>query len=123
MTTLTSSPQFQVPEWTLGWRMQRALAHAGVTTAEIADDLGVARSTISRWINDHGAPPRAAFVKMWALRTGVPYEWLMTGEAPSSAPDGDGGGASRDVEKSSTKWYAGGDLAPVVHLAQPARAA
>lgn len=117
------SPQTLIPEWTLGWRMQRALAHAGISVQQMADELGVARSTISRWVNDHGTPPRAVYVKMWAMRCGVPHEWLATGQAPAFHPDGDGGGTTSDLEKSSTEWYAGGDLAPVVHLTQSARAA
>ena len=35
-----TNPTAAVPEWTLGWRMQRALAHAEMTTAEMAEDLG-----------------------------------------------------------------------------------
>lgn len=74
-----------VPEWTIGWRMHRALVHAGLSVEAIADDMGVSRSTVSRWLNDHGAPPRAAFVKQWALRTGVPYGWLCDGQVPAAA--------------------------------------
>ncbi len=68
-----------IPEWTLGWRMQRALAHAGITVNEIADALDVSRGTISRWMNDKGAPPRPIYIREWALRTGVPYAWLTGG--------------------------------------------
>ncbi len=74
---MTEMPQAGViPEWTLGWRMQRALAHAEISVEAIAGELGVSRSSVSRWLNDRGAPPRAAYLKLWALRTGVPYEWL-----------------------------------------------
>jgi transcriptional regulator with XRE-family HTH domain len=74
---MTELPQAGVvPEWTLGWRMQRALKHAEISVEAIAEELGVSRSSVSRWLNDRGAPPRAAYLKMWALRTGVPYEWL-----------------------------------------------
>lgn len=76
----------QIPEWTLGWRMQRALAHAGISVNDIADEMGVSRATISRWINDKGAPPRIAYIKQWAFRTGVPYEWLANMD-----PSGRGG--------------------------------
>jgi transcriptional regulator with XRE-family HTH domain len=68
-----------VPEWTLGWRMQRALAHAGITIEEMASELGVSRSTVSRWVNDHGADPRIGYLKLWAMRCGVPLEWLLDG--------------------------------------------
>src|SRR6266705_6716894 len=71
-----------VPEWTLGWRMQRALAHAGMSVEQMAGELGVSRSTISRWLNDRGAAPRAAYLKLWALRTGVPYGWLRGDDGP-----------------------------------------
>lgn len=86
MSTETSHPP-GIPEWTLGWRLQRSLAHATMTTGDMADELGVARSTVSRWMNDHGSAPRAAFVKQWALRTGVPYEWLKDGETPNNGPN------------------------------------
>jgi DNA-binding XRE family transcriptional regulator len=82
-----SSPAL-VPEWTLGWRLQRALAHAGLTSNEIADDMEVSRTTISRWLNDRGAPPRTIYVRQWALRTGVPYPWLATGEAGNPKNNG-----------------------------------
>lgn len=74
MTDLT------IPDWTLPWRMQRALAHAGVSVEEMAAELGVTRQTVSRWLNEHGAPPRIGYLKVWALRCGVPYEWLLSGD-------------------------------------------
>lgn len=67
----------QVPEWTLGWRMKRALAHAGMTAEEMADELGYATKTMSRWTNDKGAPPRSVILKRWAMKCGVPYAWLI----------------------------------------------
>lgn len=77
-------PAAVVPGWTLGWRLQRALAHAGLTTEEIAAELGVSRSTISRWLNDRGAPPRPVYIRMWALRCGVPYGWLKEGDTTTA---------------------------------------
>jgi transcriptional regulator with XRE-family HTH domain len=80
---MTELPQAGVvPEWTLGWRMQRALAHAEISVEAIAGELGVSRSSVSRWLNDRGAPPRAAYVKLWALRTGVPFDWLAGDQFP-----------------------------------------
>jgi transcriptional regulator with XRE-family HTH domain len=82
MSGMTEMPDpALVPEWTLGWRLQRSLAHAEITVNEIADALNVSRATISRWINDRGAAPRPIYVKEWALRTGVPYTWLAYGTA------------------------------------------
>lgn len=76
----------QIPEWTLGWRLQRALTHADIQTDQMAAELGVSRSTVSRWLNDRGSAPKIAYLKVWALRTGVPLEWLTGGEARIRIP-------------------------------------
>jgi len=62
-------------------RMRKALKTAGVSVKEMADYLGVARETISTWINGRHEPSKA-HVMLWALRTGVPYEWIATGCTP-----------------------------------------
>lgn len=49
-----------VPDLTLGWRLQMALRQGGVQVQEMADELGIGRSTLGRWINDHGAHPDPA---------------------------------------------------------------
>lgn len=72
----------EVPEWTIGWRMQRALAHASIDTTEMADELGVSRQTVSRWMNGHGATPRIGYLKLWAMRCNVPLVWLVDGTVP-----------------------------------------
>ena len=59
--------------------MRKALRTSGVGAAEMADYLGVSRNTVSNWINGHH-PPRGAYLRLWALRTGVPFEWLERGE-------------------------------------------
>lgn len=91
-----------IPPWTLGWRLQRALSWADISAEEISVELEVHRSTVSRWMNDRGAPPRALFVKEWALRCGVPYDWLAFGIEPQDGPDG---GAVNGVSGSAcTSW-------------------
>src|SRR5436190_9951656 len=74
-----------VPELTLGWRMKMALGH-DVTVQDMADELGMSRGQVSRYLNDKGIPRRAVLVA-WALRCGVPFEWLSTGQEPAPAPD------------------------------------
>jgi transcriptional regulator with XRE-family HTH domain len=83
---MTEQRSESVPEWTLGWRIQRALDHAGLTVEQIADDLGVSRSTVSRWIHDKG-PVRKIYLSQIALRCAVPAEWLRTGVAGPEAGD------------------------------------
>lgn len=78
-----------VPEWTLSWRLQRAMVHAGLQIEDMTRELGVSRSTVSRWLNERGAPPRISYLKVWALRCGVPLEWLLNGadvRTPGSCP-------------------------------------
>jgi len=89
-------PRSDVPPLTLGWRLQMALRQAGVSVQEMADELGMARNSLSRWLNDH-AVPRTIFVKAWALRTGVPYEWLWTGQVSDNAPDSGAGLPRQDL--------------------------
>ena len=83
-----TNPEGQnIPAWTLGWRMRRALAHAGLSVETMADDLGFERKSLSRWMNDKGAPPRPVYLKQWALITGVPYRWLIGHDDAAAASD------------------------------------
>ncbi|HEY9413144.1 MAG TPA: helix-turn-helix transcriptional regulator [Pseudonocardia sp.] len=69
------------PEFDLADRMRKALRTAGLTVQEMADYLGVTRTTASNWINGK-VPPSKQSKRLWALRTGVSFEWLETGENP-----------------------------------------
>lgn len=68
-----------IPEWDLADRMRKALRHSGTGVTEMADYLGVARNTVSNWINGH-SDPRLQTLRLWAIRTGVTYEWLTQTE-------------------------------------------
>jgi transcriptional regulator with XRE-family HTH domain len=65
------------PEWDRADVMRKALRHAGLSVHEIADYLGVARNTVSTWINGR-IEPSTQTLRLWALRCDVPYEWLMS---------------------------------------------
>jgi hypothetical protein len=43
----------------------------------------VSRSTVSSWINSHHHPG-TPILRLWALRCGVPYEWLAGTENVTS---------------------------------------
>jgi transcriptional regulator with XRE-family HTH domain len=84
---MTSSARERViPTLTLGWRLQMALRHGGVTRDAMADYLGVSPSTISRWNGDKGEAPKRAYLAMWAMYTGVDRDWLETGEGSPAGP-------------------------------------
>jgi transcriptional regulator with XRE-family HTH domain len=70
-----------IPPETLGWRLQRTLSFADVSVEQMSTELGVSRSTVSRWLNDRGTPS-LGYLKIWALRCGVPFGWLMGDENP-----------------------------------------
>ena len=83
--------QRRVPEFTLGDRLRKAREHAGVTTDEMAVVIDVTARTIGNYENDR-TPVRGPVIKEWAMRTGVPYEWLRTGHVGTTPDDpGEGG--------------------------------
>ncbi|HXJ24620.1 MAG TPA: helix-turn-helix transcriptional regulator [Streptosporangiaceae bacterium] len=64
-----------VPQWTLGDRMRKARETAGLKQTDMAEDLGIGRSSIINYESDKAQPPRSVLIA-WALRCGVDYEWL-----------------------------------------------
>lgn len=59
-------------------RLSKALRHAGLSVQDMADYFDVHRNTVSGWI--HGRiRPDTRTLRLWAARTGVPYEWLRDG--------------------------------------------
>jgi transcriptional regulator with XRE-family HTH domain len=59
-------------------RMRKSLRVSGLTVQDMADYLGVTRGTVSTWINGH-ISPSVQTLMLWAMKTGVPYEWLTGG--------------------------------------------
>lgn len=83
----------RIPPLTLGLRLKMAMDWADYSRDDMATELGVHPSTISRWMNDKGEPPKRGHVSAWAAFTRCDFHWLLTGEQP---PDG------RPVEFSGT---------------------
>lgn len=81
-------------EFDLADRMRKSLRYSGAGVQEMADYLGVARTSVSNWINGRVHPDRRTRIA-WALRTGVSVQWLETGQAPD-VPGPDDGCATRD---------------------------
>ncbi|WP_425471491.1 helix-turn-helix domain-containing protein [Tessaracoccus massiliensis] len=61
--------------------MRISLRHANLSVQEMADYLGVARTSVGNWLNDRVRISRQTML-LWAMRTGVPITWLETGQAP-----------------------------------------
>ena len=87
MSTTEAAPGVAVPEFDLADRMRKALRTSGVGVQEMADYLGVARNTVSTWINGR-IEPSTQTKRLWALRTGVPFEWLDRGEVTPANDEG-----------------------------------
>jgi transcriptional regulator with XRE-family HTH domain len=81
MSSVQAQPIPGAPQWDQADKMRKALRHADVSVQEIADYLGVARNTVSTWINGH-IEPSTQTLRLWSIRTGVPYEWLMDTTLP-----------------------------------------
>jgi len=82
MTDETSNPL----EFDRADRMRKSLRVSGLTVHEMAEYLGVTRGTVSTWINGHIAPSTQTMM-LWAMRTGVPFEWLTDGvDTTATAP-------------------------------------
>ena len=87
-----------VPEWTVSDRLRKAREERGLSQQELADaSEGELRlRTISNYERARYMGERKrSTLRIWATRTGVPLEWILTGRAPSG---GDGGDAV-------TIWY------------------
>lgn len=77
-----------IPTWTLGDRLRKARESTGLGMVEFAEKVGISRVTV-RNVESGKSHPQQATLKMWALATGVNFEWLLTGETP---PPGSGDG-------------------------------
>jgi transcriptional regulator with XRE-family HTH domain len=104
------TPSGRVPEWTLGWRLQRALAEAGIGVQQMADELQRSRSTLSRWFSDQGKPPPLLYLRHWAERCAVDEHWLITGRR-GETPEPDA------VSNFGWKRYSGSEPSPIGRLA------
>lgn len=76
-----------IPTWTLGDRLAKALDISNVTVQEMADELGVSRTTVSNYMHGRTHPSRSVG-RIWALRTGVPFAWLITGNTDIDGNNG-----------------------------------
>lgn len=83
--------QGRAPKIELRHRLMIARTEAGLSQAALADLIGVARNSIGN-AETGTTTPRRITVNAWALATGVPVTWLLTGEEP--APAGPDGGVS-----------------------------
>src|SRR5699024_11044460 len=78
----TATKTYERLQFTLADRMGKALQAADISNQQMADYLGVSRTSVSNWTNGRIAP-NTQTMRLWALRTGAPLEWLRTGILPT----------------------------------------
>ena len=104
-----------IPEWSLADRMRKAREITGLDQSAFGEELGVSRATVSNAERGRTSPSRL-LMRAWALRSGVPLQWLETGKDPR--PDGGPNGGLTDQrtrrdsnpQPSDQEWN--GDLVP-----------
>jgi transcriptional regulator with XRE-family HTH domain len=89
--------------------MRKALRHAGLGVAEMAGYLDVSRTSVSNWINGR-IMPSTQTLRLWALRTGVAFEWLRGDDGPRAVRGATVGGSTMRCS-----WTSGHSW-PRVHL-------
>jgi len=73
-----------VPSWDTADRIRKALRVADLGVQELADYLEVSRTSVSNWINGR-IDPSAQSLRLIAMRCGVSYSWLRTGETDTQS--------------------------------------
>lgn len=86
----TASIPFRVPTFDLSDRLRKARESAGLGQAELSDQIGISRTSISA-AERGSTKPRKAVLIAWAFATHVPFEWLTTGQVNEN-PDPRGPG-------------------------------
>ena len=76
--------------------MRKTLRESGLSVQDIADYLDVSRNAVSTWINGRIVPSTQT-LRLWALRTGAPYEWLKDGTEPVGPNGGDEAGVTPTI--------------------------
>lgn len=78
----------RVPEWTLADRLRKARELAGLKQAELAEETGIARSSIVNYESGKSTPRRPALAS-WSFACGVDFDWLAYGNITGPDEGGD----------------------------------
>lgn len=66
--------------------MKKALTDRGIPVRDMAGWLDVSPQTVSAWLSGNREPDRRTLM-LWAYRTEVPLQWLMTGDETTTESD------------------------------------
>lgn len=91
-----------IPTWTLADRFRKARETRALSQSEMAEQTGISRRTISA-IETGDKVPGVKEYNLWQMITGVPRQWLETGEAPHDGGAPDGGGVESHLRESNPR--------------------
>lgn len=74
-----------IPTWTTAERIRKARHHAGLSSAQLAERIGVGERTIRNYESGYTSP-RPAALRLISVATGVPIVWLTEGEVGEHGP-------------------------------------
>ena len=77
-----------IPHFTIYDRLRKARETAGLDQKDLAERIGISRTSVSSYEAGRISKPRQIVLNAWSLATGVPVQWITTGIAP--APENDG---------------------------------
>lgn len=75
---MSTQPHSAIPTWNLSDRLTKALRHAKVGVSEMGEYLGVTRNTVGNYLHGRTVPDKRT-LRLWAIRCGVPLEWIEDG--------------------------------------------
>lgn len=82
--TLLAPMTTRIPQWTIADRLRKARELTGMDQGQFADALEISRQSVGNYESGRRVP-RGIYLRAWAHATGVPVEWLETGNAPAEA--------------------------------------
>lgn len=109
-------------QFDLSDRLRKSMTVAGLSVQDMADYMDASRNTVSRWING-AREPKLSTLRLWAMRTGVPLEWIVSGEITEKSPSPSGDGLpieSLHTESNRRPFHYNEDTSNV-HELRPAR--
>lgn len=85
------------PQFQLKHRLALAMEIADADRDAIATELGVHKNTVANYLRGETRPSRSV-LRVWALRCGVPFDWLETGRATADIDPTEGSQLSRCIQ-------------------------
>lgn len=87
--SMIAHPGGGVPEWTVADRLRKARESASLSQKQLADRSDISLRTVANYESPTYAGARKRpFLASWAMATGVPLSWILTGAVSDDGPGG-----------------------------------